>query len=246
MANIIDLNYSSKLEAQFIGKDIAYDLGLNLMNTCHKNISNNHDCHQLLLLEHKAVITITRSHDLQSILSSKDDITHNDIDFHYADRGGDVTFHGPGQLVGYPIVKLNKDPYTDLNGYIRQLERSLLNAMHDLGINEAQTINGYTGIWVALKNKTIGLKKLIAIGVGVKDSVTKHGFALNINIDASPYMKHIIPCGLKNRGVISLQELYCQKNLKMPDYSFIVKTIAAKIADQFFLKLSWSEKGDLI
>jgi lipoyl(octanoyl) transferase len=127
----------------------------------------------------------------------------------------------------------------DISYYIRSLEQGLLNALHHLGLKSIQLIPGFTGIWVKCigKNKSIKLKKVVAIGVGIKDGVSKHGFAININIDEKPYVKHIVPCGLKNHGVISLKELFCLESLPIPNYSVIVETVSECLAEIFSLKL---------
>jgi lipoyl(octanoyl) transferase len=239
------LTLGDKLEVRFLGKDVPYGLGLSLMQDIHQKVAHSDIPHQLLLLEHKPVITVTRSHLLKSVTSPENEIKKNGIDIFLADRGGDATFHGPGQLVGYPLFRLNQSPYIDLNGYIRLLEGALINSMHALGLTESLRVNGYTGVWVPSNEKKIRLKKLIAIGVGVKDGVSKHGFALNITIDPKPYLHHIIPCGLNDRGVVTLEELYYQKSLEMPEYSVIVETIAHNIAQEFSLSLAWALKEGL-
>jgi lipoate-protein ligase B len=227
------------LSAQFLGFAQSYDQTLSLMHNLHEHVTLGLLPPQLLLLEHEPVITITRQHQMKSITSSADAISANQIALHVADRGGDATFHGPGQLVGYPIIKIH-----DIESYIVGLEQALLIALKDLGLNSVHTQNGFRGIWFKEKSDgKISLKKLVAIGVGVKNGVTKHGFAMNIDIDPRPYISHIIPCGLKDRGVSTLKEAFSYESLEMPDYLVMLRTVAERIAKSFSLTLSWPENN---
>lgn len=151
----------------------------------------------LLLLEHPPTYTLGRRGRRENILIPPDEIAARGIAVYDVDRGGDVTYHGPDQLVGYPILKLPQD-YTFVR-YIRTLETALLEAVRDLGF-DAGLMEGYSGVWA-------GNEKLCAIGVKVDAAgVTTHGFALNVNTDLS-YFGHIVPCGLTDKGVTSLQTL---------------------------------------
>jgi lipoyl(octanoyl) transferase len=114
------------------------------------------------------------------------------------DRGGKITWHGPGQLVGYPIVKLRKP--TELVGFVREIESGLIAVCHDLGL-AAIAIDGRSGVWI---KDSQGDRKIAAIGVRVAQGVTMHGFALNVNPDLSSF-KSIIPCGISDAGVTSLE-----------------------------------------
>jgi lipoyl(octanoyl) transferase len=156
----------------------------------------------LLLVEHPAVVTLGvrgdggRSH----ILAGPDELASRDIDVFEAGRGGDVTYHGPGQIVGYPIVDLNPDR-RDVHRYVRDLEEVLIRVAGDYGI-EAGRIAGLTGVWV-------GDEKLAAIGVRIQRWITSHGFALNLTTDLSAFSL-IVPCGIEDRGVTSLERLGCR------------------------------------
>jgi len=152
----------------------------------------------LLLFEHPHTYTLGRSGKKENILLSASELERHGIAVYEVDRGGDVTYHGPDQLVGYPILKLPKDRYTFVR-YIRDLERALLAAVRDLGV-PGELNDGYSGVWV-------GEEKACAIGVKVDAyGVTSHGFAMNVNTDLS-YFGHIIPCGIQGKGVTSLQRL---------------------------------------
>jgi len=142
----------------------------------------------LLLLEHPAVVTLGRTSDVAHLLS------RDGIDVFETERGGDVTFHGPGQLVGYPIIDLNRHK-PDLHWYLRTLEQALIEALAQLGI-PAERNSGYTGVWT-------GGRKIASIGIHVKQWVTWHGFALNVSTDLSQFGR-IVPCGIKGVEMTSV------------------------------------------
>jgi lipoyl(octanoyl) transferase len=154
---------------------------------------------QLLLLEHPPVITLgvkTRN-DRGHIVASADLLARKGVEVFETGRGGDVTYHGPGQLVGYPIIDL-KPERCDVHRYVRDIEEVLIRTAAAFGI-EAGRVEGLTGVWV-------GRDKLAAIGVRISRWVTSHGFALNVTTDLS-HFDFIIPCGIVGRGVTSIQRL---------------------------------------
>ena len=152
---------------------------------------------QLLLLEHPPVITLGARADAGNVLASPAALRRRGVEVHDARRGGDVTYHGPGQLVGYPIVLLKPDR-CDVRRYVRDLEEVLIRAAADFGVRAARA-PGLTGVWV-------GDDKLAAIGVRLSRWVTSHGFALNVTTDLDDFAL-IRPCGLADRGVTSLRRL---------------------------------------
>jgi lipoyl(octanoyl) transferase len=154
----------------------------------------------LLLLEHPHVLTVGvrgdggRSH----ILATAEALEARGVAVHETGRGGDITYHGPGQIVGYPILDLRPDR-CDVHRYVRDLEDVLIRTAADCGIAGAQRVEGLTGVWV-------GQDKLAAIGVRIARWVTSHGFALNVSTDLD-YFGLIVPCGIADRGVTSLTQL---------------------------------------
>jgi lipoyl(octanoyl) transferase len=153
----------------------------------------------LLFVEHPPVITLgvrTRG-NFTNIRAGEDALAAQGVTVHESGRGGDVTFHGPGQLVGYPIIDLKPDRQ-DVHRYVRDLEEVLIRTAADFGI-EAGRVKGYSGAWV-------GDRKLAAIGVRISRWVTSHGFALNVSTDLSGF-DLIVPCGITDRGVTSLATL---------------------------------------
>ncbi len=158
---------------------------------------------QLLLLEHPDVITLgvrTRN-DRSHVLATPESLAAEGVALYEAGRGGDVTYHGPGQLVGYPIIDLNPDR-RDVHRYVRDLEEALIRAVAAFGIR-ARRLDGLTGIWVDDAGSDA---KLAAIGVRISRWVTSHGFALNVNTDLSRFGL-IVPCGIADKGVTSMARL---------------------------------------
>ncbi|MBA3644775.1 MAG: lipoyl(octanoyl) transferase LipB [Gemmatimonadaceae bacterium] len=149
----------------------------------------------LLALEHSPVITLGRSSKEQNLVASKDFLALRGVELHEVERGGDVTFHGPGQLVGYPIIDLKRHKQ-DLHWYLRQLEQATIDTLAKFGI-QAERSTGYTGVW------TKG-KKIASIGVHARDWVTWHGLALNVSTDLS-FFDFIVPCGIAGVVMTSIE-----------------------------------------
>jgi lipoyl(octanoyl) transferase len=154
---------------------------------------------QLLILEHPHVITMGRNGHDENLLAAPELLERAGVEFHRTDRGGDVTYHGPGQIVGYPILDL-REWKRDVVAYVRALEQVLIDALGEFGIPAGRE-TGATGVWTAQG-------KLAAIGVHISRWVTSHGFALNVDTDLS-YFRYIVPCGL-TKPVTSMRELGCQ------------------------------------
>jgi lipoyl(octanoyl) transferase len=151
----------------------------------------------LLLLEHEPVFTLGRSARRENVLFPEAELRGRGFDVHEAGRGGDVTYHGPGQVVGYPIVDLSPDR-CDVHRYVRDLEEVMIRTCRSYGV-EAVRVPGLTGVWV-------GDEKIGAIGVRIARWVTSHGFAFNVATDLAPFAL-IVPCGLSGKGVTSLERL---------------------------------------
>src|SRR5579862_2433107 len=151
----------------------------------------------LLLLEHPHVYTLGRNARQENMLASAEFLAARGAQVFPTDRGGDVTYHGPGQLVGYPILDLTQHR-RDISWYMRSLEEVFIRVAGDFGAH-AGRLPGAAGVWV-------GDNKLVAMGVHVSRWVTSHGFAFNVSTDLS-YFAHIVPCGLHGKGVTSLQHL---------------------------------------
>jgi lipoyl(octanoyl) transferase len=153
---------------------------------------------QLLFVEHGHVITMGRNGRMENLLASDEVLRRAGIEFHGTDRGGDVTYHGPGQIVGYPIIDL-RDWKRDVVEYVRAIEQVLIDTLAEFGI-AADRMAGATGVWV-------DGRKVAAIGIHISRWITSHGFALNLDTDLS-YFQYIVPCGL-TKPVTSMRELGC-------------------------------------
>lgn len=156
----------------------------------------------LLLVEHPPVYTLGKSGKIDHVLISEEECNARGIQFFHTNRGGDITFHGPEQIVGYPILDL-ENFYTDIGRYLRDLEEVIILTLKEFGIiGERST--GETGVWIdsSIKGKE---RKICAMGVRCSRWITMHGFALNVNTDLR-YFDHIIPCGIQDKKVTSIKE----------------------------------------
>jgi len=156
--------------------------------------------HSLLFVEHPPVYTLGKSGHIENILITEEERKQQGIDFFYTNRGGDITFHGPAQIVGYPILDLEKF-YTDIGRYLRNLEETVILTMAEYGLKGERSA-GETGVWLdpGIRGKE---RKICAIGVRCSRWITMHGFAFNINTDLA-YFNNIIPCGIQNKQVTSI------------------------------------------
>ncbi|HEX4769991.1 MAG TPA: lipoyl(octanoyl) transferase LipB [Bryobacteraceae bacterium] len=179
---------------------MRYGDALAEQNRLIENHKNGIGPDTLLFVEHPHVVTMGRNGKAHNVLASENVLSRTGIEFYETDRGGDVTYHGPGQLVGYPVLDL-REWKRDVRAYFRSVEQSLINAMATLGV-EAERIPqpGYEGVWVRGA-------KIAAIGIHISRWITSHGFALNVETDLN-YFKYIVPCGL-TKPVCSLRSLGC-------------------------------------
>lgn len=185
------------LEVRRLGR-IPYGEALTVQEELVRLRRNGEVPDQLLLLEHPPVVTMGTSSQESHLLLSEAERARKGIELFQAGRGGDVTYHGPGQLVGYPIISLTPDR-KDLHQYLRDLEEVLIKTLDSFGI-QARREEGYTGVWAEEG-------KLAAIGVRVSSGwITSHGFALNVNPDLD-HFSAIVPCGIHDRSVASMVEV---------------------------------------
>src|SRR5438270_7449813 len=176
---------------------IDYGTALKLQQSLVELRKQNRISDVLLLLEHLRVITFGRNASQKNLLASSETLKKNGVELFETDRGGDVTFHGPGQLVGYPIFDLRGfTPRIGAVEFVRKMEEVLIRSCGDLGV-VTQRVAGLTGVW------TEEQAKIAAIGVHISRGVTSHGFALNVSTDLD-YFKLIIPCGIADKTVTSL------------------------------------------
>jgi lipoyl(octanoyl) transferase len=153
----------------------------------------------LLFVEHPHVYTLGKSGNVNNLLIHPHNLHTINADYYHINRGGDITYHGPGQIVGYPVLDL-ENFFTDIHRYMRSLEEAVILTLHDFGI-PAGRIPGMTGVWV--EPEEARARKICALGVRASRWVTLHGFALNVNTDLT-YFDHIIPCGIRDKAVTSM------------------------------------------
>ena len=156
----------------------------------------------LLFCEHPAVYTLGKSGDMKNVLLSEKEMEDKEIEFFKTNRGGDITFHGLQQIVGYPILDL-ENFYTDIGRYLRELEEVIIKTIAEYGLNGGRS-KGETGVWIdpEIPGKE---RKICAMGIRCSRWITMHGFALNVNTDLS-YFQNIIPCGIQNKQVTSIEK----------------------------------------
>ena len=200
---------------------VPYTESLELQrDLARRRITGEVDEDLLLLLEHPPVVTLGRTAKEAHIVSSPERLRARGVDVFEVERGGDVTFHGPGQLVGYPILDLKRHRQ-DLHWYLRQVEEALIVALEEVGI-DAERHGGYTGVW------TQG-RKIASIGVHARDWVTWHGFALNVTTDLS-YFELIVPCGIPQVQMTSVaREL--GRDMSMSEMSEVVSRSFGQVFD---------------
>jgi lipoyl(octanoyl) transferase len=166
----------------------------------------------LLMVEHPHVYTLGKSGDIKNLLISEAELDKKQATYYKINRGGDITYHGPGQLVGYPILDLDNF-FTDIHKYLRFLEETIILTLADYGL-KAERSKGETGVWLDVG--TPFARKICAMGVRASRWVTMHGFALNVNADLG-YFDHIIPCGIEGKAVTSLNVELGKKEIPLAD-----------------------------
>jgi lipoyl(octanoyl) transferase len=228
----------------YLGR-VDYSTAFELQQTLVRLVKEGRITHTLLLLEHPPVITLGRNAGAQNIVASREFLTANGVELHETDRGGDVTFHGPGQLVGYPIFDLRAfDPRIGAVDFVRKLEEVLIRTCGDLGV-VTERIPGLTGVWT--QNNPPG--KIAAIGVHISRAVTSHGFALNVNTNLD-YFKLIVPCGITDKPVTSLEQEMAESGpsgaRKVPALEDLAQQVARNFGRVFASQTLWLESLDAL
>lgn len=191
---MLQMNYRqlTYCNLDFINYKEAWDLQYHL----HQQRVEDDISDTLLLLEHPNTYTLGKTASLENLIGGKEFLERNNISVYNIDRGGDITYHGPGQIVGYPIIKLT-EWFQDSHKYLRTLEQVIINVCNDYGLNVGR-IDGYTGVWIEDR-------KIAAIGIKISRWVTMHGFAFNVNTNLDLF-NGIIPCGISDKSVTSLRK----------------------------------------
>jgi len=187
----------STCEVRHLGR-LGYAEAFEMQHQLAERRKRGEICDQLLFVEHPHVITLGRNGHIENLLAGEEHLRGAGIEFHHTNRGGDITYHGPGQIVGYPILDL-REWKRDVVAYVRTLEQVIIDTLQQFGISGGRS-EGNTGVWV-------DGKKIAAIGIHISRWVTSHGFALNVATDLS-YFQYIVPCGL-TKPVTSMRDLGC-------------------------------------
>lgn len=192
---LIDYKEAWDLQEQYFKK--AIDLKIARRNGEDVPLPRNY----LLFCEHPNVFTIGKSGKQENLLLTSKEVESKEASFYKINRGGDITYHGPGQLVVYPILDLEQF-FTDIHQYMRYLEQAVINTLSEFGI-QASRIEGMTGVWLDSGNDKA--RKICAMGVKSSRWVTMHGIGFNVNTDLS-FFSHIVPCGIDDKAVTSIQK----------------------------------------
>ncbi|HWX54053.1 MAG TPA: lipoyl(octanoyl) transferase LipB [Verrucomicrobiae bacterium] len=232
------------INALYLGR-VDYSTALALQQTLVNLVKEGRIGHTLLLLEHPPVITLGRNASQANVVASKEFLASKGVELVETNRGGDVTFHGPGQLVGYPIFDLRGfTPRIGIVDFVRKVEEALIRTCGDLGV-VTHRIPGLTGVWV--EHDPPG--KIGAIGVHVSRSVTSHGFALNVTTDLD-YFKLIVPCGITDKPVTSLSlempQTFVGKAMKVPSLEAVAELAARNFGRVFEAQTLWLESLDAL
>lgn len=218
------LDYQAAWEKQEIIFSATVDAKVaNRTNDSEQPVPNH-----LILVEHPHVFTLGKSGEAKNLLLNEDGLKVNQASFHKINRGGDITYHGPGQIVGYPILDLDNF-FTDIHLYLRTLEQAVIDTLAEFGI-ESGRYRGYTGVWLDADNERA--RKICALGVRCSRWVTMHGFAFNVNTNLD-YFNYIIPCGIDDKAVTSMK-----KELgKDVDIDHVKKVLVNNIVNLFNMQL---------
>jgi lipoyl(octanoyl) transferase len=237
------MNVNINKRTEFIDLDLidykeAWDYQLQLFDKILKVKNQNRDLpandqvitdNYLIFCEHPHVFTLGKSGDENNLLVKKDQLNSISATYHQTNRGGDITYHGPGQIVGYPVIDM-ENFFTDIHKYMRFLEEAVIQTLKEYGV-ESGRIPGLTGVWIDIDDEKKA-RKICALGVKTSRWVTMHGFAFNVNPDLK-YFEYIVPCGIDDKAVTSLEKELGKK----VDIREVEKILRGKIVEQFGMEL---------
>jgi lipoyl(octanoyl) transferase len=222
---LIDYKKAWDYQENLFSKIIDSKVQNRKLNPVDQHVTPNY----LLFCQHPHVYTLGKSGSESNLLINEGALKERGATYYKINRGGDITYHGPGQLVGYPILDLDNF-FTDIHKYMRLLEESIIMTLHDYGIT-AGRIKGMTGVWLDSEN-LINPRKICAMGVKTSRWVTMHGFAFNINSDLS-YFNNIVPCGISGKAVTSIEKELGEKQ----DFGAVAEKVKKYLAALFEMDL---------
>jgi len=222
---VIDLGWIGFKEAWDIQQQYFDELVARKLANRHKNDSEKEPLiHYLLICEHPHVYTLGKSGKIEHLLISQAELEAQGIQYFPINRGGDITYHGPGQIVGYPILDLD-DFFTDIHKYLRYLEEIIINVLAQYGLKGDHS-KGETGVWFDVGTEKA--RKVCAMGIKASRWVTMHGFALNHSVDLK-YFEYIVPCGIADKAVANM----AQELDMLPSRQEVVQAILTQFEHQF-------------
>ena len=231
------------LKLVYLGR-VSYAEGLQLQRRLVEARVAGRIGNTLVLLEHPPGLTLGRNSDRKNVLATDEFLAYRGVEIHEINRGGDVTYHGPGQLVGYPIVDLRSFALTGLGRrlgaveYVRWVEEALIRACADFGV-KTERVAGRTGVWT-LAGGSIEEKKIAAIGVHISRGITSHGFALNVTTDLRDF-ELIVPCGISDRKVTSLELEVSEEVGETLTMEKVIHAVARQFGRVFEHQVLWLE-----
>ncbi len=237
------MNVKQNKKTEFIDLDLidykeAWDYQLGLFDRILKIKAQNRELsnddqlvtdNYLIFCEHPHVFTLGKSGDENNLLVKKEQLDSISASYYPTNRGGDITYHGPGQIVGYPVIDM-ENFFTDIHKYMRFLEEAVIQTLKEYGVVSGR-IPGLTGVWIDTDDEK-NARKICALGVKTSRWVTMHGFAFNVNPDLK-YFDYIVPCGIDDKAVTSLEKELGRK----VDIREVEKILLAKIIEQFGMQL---------
>lgn len=223
--NLIDYKEAWDYQLQLFDKILKIKAQNRELPADDQLITNNY----LIFCEHPHVFTLGKSGDENNLLVKKDQLHSISATYHQTNRGGDITYHGPGQIVGYPVIDM-ENFFTDIHKYMRFLEEAVIQTLKEYGV-ESGRIPGLTGVWIDIDDEKKA-RKICALGVKTSRWVTMHGFAFNVNPDLK-YFDYIVPCGIDDKAVTSLEKELGRK----VDIREVEGILREKIVQQFGMEL---------
>lgn len=223
--NLIDYKEAWDYQLQLFSKLLDIKALNRSLNDDAQLVTSNY----LIFCEHPHVFTLGKSGDEKNLLIEKDSLGSIAASFHQTNRGGDITYHGPGQIVGYPVIDL-ENFFTDIHRYMRFLEEAVIQTLIEYGIPSGR-IPGLTGVWIEHENAERA-RKICALGVKTSRWITMHGFAFNVNTDLS-YFDYIVPCGIDDKAVTSMEK-ELGRTIAITEVEHVLRK---KIVEQFGMEL---------
>jgi lipoyl(octanoyl) transferase len=222
---LVDYQQAWDYQEKLLAENVALKAQNRNLSPEQQQSTTNH----LLFCQHPHVYTLGKSGHLENLLLSETQLNDVNATFYKINRGGDITYHGPGQLVGYPILDL-ENFFTDIHRYMRTLEEGIILTCADYGLSTGR-IDGLTGVWLDFETRQ-NPRKICALGVKCSRWVTMHGFAFNVNTDLS-YFGNIVPCGITDKAVTSLQQ-ELGRELSLPE---VAEKLRKHLVDLFGMEL---------